>query len=47
MGAIPTATGQCTPTSYTEYNAPRAVSALPHYKAHIRWLYGQAGGVYA
>lgn len=46
MGAIPRTTGQCTPTDYTEYYAPRAVSAVPHYKAHIPGLNLQAGGPY-
>jgi hypothetical protein len=46
MGAIPTATGQCTPTDYTEFNVPRAVASVPRYRAHIGWLYLQAGGPY-
>ena len=46
MGAIPTATGQCVPTSYTEFNAPKAVAAVPAYPAHIPGLSHQAGGPY-
>lgn len=44
LGTIPKATGQCYPTDYTEFNAPRSVSALPHYRAHHGWLFNQAGG---
>jgi hypothetical protein len=46
MGATPRATGQCVPVEYTEYNLPRAVPAVPHYRAHIPGLYHQAGGPY-
>jgi hypothetical protein len=46
MGAIPRTSGQCVPTDYTEFSAPKAVSAVPKYRAHIPGLYTQAGGPY-
>jgi hypothetical protein len=46
MGAIPRVTGQCSPTDYTEFGLPRAVSAVPRYQAHVPGLSHQAGGPY-